>query len=177
MNLFLEFQSIRIRLLKYFTAPKKFQEEYKEWQKCEEAITLLNEWLAKEKEVVKAKKELEKKQKEDPKFVINDAAFAAYFFKEIHKNTYFNAASTLGAEAREMLQKWEAGDTETVSLWKTMNSWVYAGFEETYKSLGVDFDKLYFESETYLSALLRPRKPKAQMLQLSRDYSARQWQQ
>jgi len=50
-----------------------------------------------------------------------------------------------------MLQKWEAGDAETVALWKTMNSWVYKGFEETYKSLGVDFDKLYFESETYLS--------------------------
>ncbi len=53
-------------------------------------------------------------------------------------------------EAQEMLQKWEAGDTEVVSLWKKMNGWVYAGFEETYKNLGVDFDKLYYESETYL---------------------------
>jgi len=58
--------------------------------------------------------------------------------------------SPLMAEAREMLRKWEAGDKETVELWKMMNSWVYAGFDETYKALGVDFDKIYYESETYL---------------------------
>lgn len=49
-----------------------------------------------------------------------------------------------------MLQKWEAGDKEVVDLWKTMNDWVYNGFAETYKRLGVDFDKLYYESNTYL---------------------------
>lgn len=53
-------------------------------------------------------------------------------------------------EAQSMLQKWEAGDEEVISLWKTMNSWVYAGFEKTYKQLGVDFDKYYYESNTYL---------------------------
>lgn len=53
-------------------------------------------------------------------------------------------------KAQEMLIKWEAGDEETVSLWKTMNGWVYAGFDKTYASLGVDFDKLYYESNTYL---------------------------
>ena len=58
--------------------------------------------------------------------------------------------SKLMAEAREMLIQWEAGDKKTVELWKTMNSWVYAGFDETYKALGVDFDKIYYESETYL---------------------------
>jgi arginyl-tRNA synthetase len=52
-------------------------------------------------------------------------------------------------EAREMLLSWEAGDREVVDLWKKMNSWVYAGFDETYKKLGVDFDKIYYESETY----------------------------
>ncbi len=60
------------------------------------------------------------------------------------------AASPLMQEAREMLRKWEAGDEEVRSLWRTMNSWVYAGFDETYKRLGVDFDKIYYESETYL---------------------------
>lgn len=60
------------------------------------------------------------------------------------------AQSTLMAEAREMLRQWEAGDPETVALWKKMNSWVYAGFDETYKRMGVDFDKIYYESETYL---------------------------
>jgi len=53
-------------------------------------------------------------------------------------------------EAQQMLLKWEAGDEEVVSLWKTMNDWVYTGFDETYKELGVDFDKNYFESNTYL---------------------------
>ncbi|MDR2682829.1 MAG: arginine--tRNA ligase [Dysgonamonadaceae bacterium] len=58
--------------------------------------------------------------------------------------------SPLMAEAREMLRQWEAGDPETVGLWEKMNAWVYAGFEETYRALGVDFDKIYYESQTYL---------------------------
>ena len=59
-------------------------------------------------------------------------------------------SAPLMAEAREMLVKWENGDSEVVGLWKMMNSWVYSGFDETYKMLGVDFDKIYYESETYL---------------------------
>ena len=59
------------------------------------------------------------------------------------------AASALMAEAREMLRKWEAGDPEVRELWNMMNSWVYAGFDVTYKMLGVDFDKIYYESQTY----------------------------
>ena len=53
-------------------------------------------------------------------------------------------------EAQEMLRKWEAGDDAVVSLWKEMNGWVYAGFDTTYKNMGVDFDTLYYESDTYL---------------------------
>ncbi|NVN17721.1 arginine--tRNA ligase [Muricauda sp. HICW] len=53
-------------------------------------------------------------------------------------------------EAQEMLRKWEAGDDEVVALWKKMNGWVYEGFDITYKNLGVDFDTLYYESDTYL---------------------------
>lgn len=60
------------------------------------------------------------------------------------------AQSLLMEEARDMLRKWEAGDTAVVALWEEMNSWVYAGFDETYKKLGVDFDKIYYESQTYL---------------------------
>ena len=60
------------------------------------------------------------------------------------------AQSPLMAEAREMLRKWEAGDPEVRSLWEMMNSWVYAGFDETYRMMGVDFDKIYYESQTYL---------------------------
>ena len=60
------------------------------------------------------------------------------------------AKSGLMMQAREMLLKWEARDEETLKLWNTMNGWVYKGFELTYKRLGVDFDKIYYESQTYL---------------------------
>lgn len=53
-------------------------------------------------------------------------------------------------EARQMLVKWEQGDEEVRALWQKMNNWVYAGFDETYKTLGVSFDKIYYESDTYL---------------------------
>ena len=65
-----------------------------------------------------------------------------------HEEAERNAPSILGA--RELLRKWEAHDPETVELWKTMNGWVYDGFNITYKNLGVDFDKIYYESDTYL---------------------------
>lgn len=58
--------------------------------------------------------------------------------------------SILMQEARAMLKKWEAGDEEVRALWKSMNTWVYDGFDETYRRLGVDFDKIYYESDTYL---------------------------
>ena len=59
--------------------------------------------------------------------------------------------SVLMDEVRDMLRKWEANDAETVNLWKMMNNWVYAGFDDTYKQMGVSFDKIYYESETYLA--------------------------
>ena len=60
------------------------------------------------------------------------------------------ANSTLMKDARTMLKKWEDGDEEVRSLWRTMNEWVYAGFDETYARMGVSFDKIYYESNTYL---------------------------
>lgn len=60
------------------------------------------------------------------------------------------AASPLMAEARDMLVRWEAGDPEVRHLWQTMNTWVYEGFDATYRKMGVDFDKIYYESDTYL---------------------------
>jgi arginyl-tRNA synthetase len=73
----------------------------------------------------------------------------ASFFKE-YKNTYFNTYSALGAEAKAMLIAWEAKDPEVTALWKKMNSWVYEGFDQTYQMLGVSFDALYYESDTYI---------------------------
>jgi arginyl-tRNA synthetase len=58
-------------------------------------------------------------------------------------------SAPLMRKTRDLLLKWEAGDNEVVELWKMMNSWVYSGFDETYSKLGVDFDKIYYESETY----------------------------
>ena len=68
--------------------------------------------------------------------------------KGVSENDAKNNAPMM-KEAREMLLKWEAGDKEVTDLWKMMNSWVYAGFDETYRKLGVDFDRIYYESETY----------------------------
>ncbi|HMT51955.1 MAG TPA: arginine--tRNA ligase, partial [Saprospiraceae bacterium] len=73
----------------------------------------------------------------------------AAFWKE-YKNKYFNDFSQLGAEAKKMLLDWENNDPETRQLWQTMNQWVYDGFGDTYQKLGVSFDSLYYESETYL---------------------------
>lgn len=60
------------------------------------------------------------------------------------------AQSTLMAQARQMLLQWEDNDAETVNLWKMMNNWVYKGFDDTYREMGVSFDKIYYESDTYL---------------------------
>lgn len=108
----------------YVEFEKKFQEEYKNWQLTEEAATIL-----------------ENNKKEDQS--------REEFFKK-YKEVFFNQYSQLGAEARKMLLAWEAGEHEVVDLWKKMNGWVYQGFEATYEKLGVHFDKLYYESDTYL---------------------------
>ncbi len=108
----------------YVLFEKKFQEEYKTWQQTDAA-----------KAIFESRKKAE----------LNEIDF----FKE-YKNTYFNEYSVLGREAREMLLRWEAGDADTIALWKQLNGWVYHGFEETYHKLGVEFDKLYYESNTYL---------------------------
>lgn len=82
----------------------------------------------------------DKKYKEQIKELIG----SGYSEEEAEKN------APLIREAQDMLQKWEAGDKETIDLWNKMNQWVYAGFDITYKKLGVGFDKIYYESETYL---------------------------
>ena len=76
--------------------------------------------------------------------------FTAQGMSEDEAKTKAEAASPLMQEAREMLVKWEAGDSEIRGLWEMMNNWVYAGFDETYRKMGVSFDKIYYESNTYL---------------------------
>ena len=78
------------------------------------------------------------------------AGFTAQGMSDDEAKAKAEAASPLMQEAREMLVKWEAGDPEVRGLWEMMNNWVYAGFDETYKMMGVGFDKIYYESNTYL---------------------------
>ncbi len=114
----------------YVRFEEVFKEEYATWQSTAPAEAL---WLAAQ-------------EKSDPekKPLTRDGFFKNY------KNTYFNEASVLGAEARDMLLKWESNDPEVRALWTTMNGWVYTGFQQTYDALGVTFDKSYYESQTYL---------------------------
>lgn len=121
----------------YVLFDKKFNAEYSEWQSSETANSLYNNWLASEA----GEKVAKEKETTD---------LSAYFFKSVYKNKYFNKESKIGGAVKEMLLKWEAGDKEVYQLWQTMNGWVYEGFEETYKNLGVSFDKNYYESQTYL---------------------------
>lgn len=78
--------------------------------------------------------------------------FIFYVFDKVifEKNKYFNQYSALGKAARTMLLQWEGEDPKVRALWQQMNQWVYDGFETTYRNLGVSFDKLYYESDTYL---------------------------
>lgn len=108
----------------YVRFEQEFQKEYKNFQLSEAGAALYQERAA-------------------------DGQPAEAFWKK-HKNTYFNEHSALGMAAKEMLRQWEAGEPDTVALWKQMNAWVYEGFDRTYEKLGVSFDKLYYESQTYL---------------------------
>ena len=150
-----------------------FQKEYAEWKKTDLAKVIFDKWIAEEKNRKKADKMLAKQRKkatevanrttksakqglQDAKVNRAEETLEAkhhhenYFFKTVYKNTYFNEHSNIGGAAKVMLKKWENGDEAVTRLWETMNSWVYSGFEATYQRLGVDFDKLYYESDTYL---------------------------
>ncbi len=108
----------------YIEFENRFKEEYSAWQATDAAT-----------EVYKSGKKEEQTK---------EAFFKAY------KNTYFNEYSDLGRKAKDMLLAWESGDSEVKALWSQMNGWVYDGFNTTYDALGVSFDTLYYESDTYL---------------------------
>ena len=142
----------------YVRFEQEFQKEYEAWQASAAGQQALQQFLADEKAVKKAEKalaEIRKKAKNEAArhgetYTEETHTLERHFFKNIYKNTYFNEYSELGQAAKAMLLKWEAGDEEVMQLWKQMNAWVYEGFDETYDKLGVSFDKLYFESDTYL---------------------------
>ncbi len=113
----------------------KFREEYEAWSRSDAAHSAFTAW----------------KRVQSPKLVAerDDDQLMSDFLAS-HEDVYFNQGSILGAETKRMLLDWEAGDPDTLELWERMNGWVFAGFDETYASLGVTFDHVYRESETYL---------------------------
>lgn len=119
----------------YVRFEQEFQAEYRAWLETHAATERFHTWRSGQSE-----KDVSGK---------SDDELRAEFQKS-YKDTYFNTESKLGAQAREMLRAWEAGDEAVVDLWKTMNSWVFAGFDQTYERLGVKFDRVYYESSTYL---------------------------
>lgn len=108
----------------YVKFEQEFQKEYTQWQESADGIKT---W------------EAHARDDEDK----------STFFKR-YKNTYFNEYSELGKRAKQMLLDWESGKKEVIDLWKQMNQWVYDGFEESYRALGVHFDDTNYESQTYL---------------------------
>ena len=108
----------------YVKFEQEFQKEYTQWQESADGIKT---W------------EAHARDDEDK----------STFFNR-YKNTYFNEYSELGKRAKQMLLDWESGKKEVIDLWKQMNQWVYDGFEESYRALGVHFDDTNYESQTYL---------------------------
>ena len=123
----------------YVLFDKKFGEEYAAWQDTDAAREKLEQWLGS-----KAGAGALKAKEKDPAAPAPEQVF---FNKS--KDTYFNADSPLGAEVRGLLRSWEDGDEEVHALWRTMNGWVIDGFEDSYARMGVGFDHVQRESETY----------------------------
>lgn len=140
----------------YVLFEKNFKQEFEDWKKSDAGIKL----LAEEKLKADKRKFLNKKtldsikdpfEKDKATEIMFEEGFEKYINGDFSKTIYFNNFSQLGSEAKEMLQNWEKGTSDVISLWKMMNGWVYEGFDKTYENLGVNFDKLYYESDTYLN--------------------------
>ena len=113
-------------------------EEYETWQQTDDAQREFDAWLDEERRAGRLPDDLGEQRPQ-----LREAFFEGF------RDEYFNTYSDLGDEARKMLRQWEAGDEDVRHLWRTMNDWVLEGFDETYERLGVEFEKVYFESDTY----------------------------
>ncbi|MCB0398781.1 MAG: arginine--tRNA ligase [Winogradskyella sp.] len=141
----------------YVKFEQVFQKEFTDWLDSETGVEKFEKYKEFESS---AREELWEKIKNDTALIKEGkiSTKEEYFseerikktFKKEYKDRYFNEHSIIGNDVKSMLRKWEAGDAAVVALWEKMNGWVYDGFEETYKAIGVDFDKYYYESETYL---------------------------
>jgi len=113
-------------------------EEYEAWQETDEAERQFREWVDEERAADRLPDDLGEQRTR-----VRSSFFDAF------RDDFFAEYSELGAEAREMLRDWEEGDERVRELWRRMNGWVYEGFRETYERLGLEFDEIYYESETY----------------------------
>ncbi len=117
----------------YVLFDRKFTEEYEAWLEGEVARSTFEQWQ-------NTRKSKEKEADTTPQKT----------FAKFYKDTYFNTFSEIGGAAKDMLVGWEEGREDIVALWNLMNSWVFKGFDETYEKLGVVFEHVYRESQTYL---------------------------
>ena len=133
----------------YVRFEKEFQAEYKTWLESDEGSAAFDAYKHSEpgKKAQKLYDDYMALPEEKRKGKVPADIFSS--FKSEMKDKYFNTKSTLGAEATGLLVKWEAGDAEVRRVWKLLNTWVVDGFLDTYQTLGIRFDKLYYESETY----------------------------
>lgn len=135
----------------YVEFDRRLRDEFASWFVSEDGLERFEAWL----ETFKAglKKQAEKAQKQKKKKKSKKAKrekTPCERFSSAIEDEYFNKISPLGAETHELLRKWEAEDPEVRAHWKKMNEWVFAGFEQTYSRMGVKFDTVDFESNTYL---------------------------
>lgn len=121
----------------YVLFNQKIEEEYENFLSQPEGQKQLTQWLASPDSAPARKAHGE------------DTAELFGAFRSYYREKFFNKESALGARAKEMLRQWEEGNPEVLALWKRMNAWVIDGFEETYERMGIQFDKVYLESETY----------------------------
>ena len=143
----------------YVRFDREFAQEYQAWLATSDGEETYREWLdspASRRAQKEAEAEIAKVDGVAGEGGLDEASRQALRDHELreafhghYKDRYFNTDSELGGQARAMRQRWEQGDPETMALWRRMNSWCEAGFHETYGALGVYFDRVYFESDTY----------------------------
>ena len=132
----------------YVAFDKAFRTEYEAWLPSAEADEAFAEWST-SKAAAKPINAARKARKKKGESETLPAELVRGLFEKNYKDTYFNTHSELGSAAKEMLRRWEAADPEVRTLWRTLNDWVEAGFHATYERLGIHFDRIDFESQTY----------------------------
>jgi len=123
----------------YVLFERRLSEEYAAWQQTPAAAERLAVWLASAEGRAASAAQAQDPAAPSPA----QLCFAAY------KDDYFNEASALGAQVRQLLLQWEQGEPAVIALWRRMNDWVLAGFQATYERMGVGFELMQYESETY----------------------------